>query len=647
MRTLSLLSLATMVAVMAAHGQIRVWHGLEQQVGHLGAVQDDFNLMGEAADPEGLAWLSYRLNGGTEVPLSLRAFRRLARDGDFNADIPIAALRVGKNEVKLEARWRDGRRAEQTVTIERAATGASRLPYEARFERPAQSVGQYVDGEWGRAGNGLRTLRPGYGRIFAIGEKAWQDYEVRTSVTIHAVNGDAPESHGGPGLGLILRFAGHVNGGHRLFPSAQPKFGYQPFGAMGWLRWKRGEVSAAPVRQFYPGDADKPSDYGAMAVELSTPYEIRMRAQTLPDPAGGVGLTEYSFKMWKRGAKEPTAWDWQVKHESRFSLRRGGVALVAHHVDATFGDVRVEPLRLYVRGRDETLRAMEEVMGPRGRVVMKPPEMEVLEEVAEASYTRRRIRYQAERGDWVPAYLFVPKREGRQPAVLCLHQTTRIGKGEPAGVGGLADLHYARELAEWGYVTLAPDYPNFGGYRVDAYALGYASATMKGIFNHQRAVDLLASLEAVDPRRIGAIGHSLGGHNALFLAAFDERVRAVVTSCGFTAAGRYYGGDLTGWSHAGYMPRVAERFEHDATRLPFDFVDILAAIAPRPLFINAPVGDANFDVTGVRDTVAAVEDLFRGRIEAWHPEAGHSFPVEIRRRAYLFLDIALGQFTAR
>jgi tripartite-type tricarboxylate transporter receptor subunit TctC len=43
--------------------------------------------------------------------------------------------------------------------------------------------------------------------------------------------------------------------------------------------------------------------------------------------------------------------------------------------------------------------------------------------------------------------------------MLCLHQTTRIGKGEPAGVGGKTDLQYARELAERGYVTLAPDYP--------------------------------------------------------------------------------------------------------------------------------------------------------------------------------------------
>ena len=185
--------------------------------------------------------------------------------------------------------------------------------------------------------------------------------------------------------------------------------------------------------------------------------------------------------------------------------------------------------------------------------------------------------------------------------MLCLHQTTRIGKGEPAGLGGKPDLQYARELAERGYVTLAPDYPNFGDYHVDAYAMGYASTTMKGIWNHMRAVDLLRSLPEVDGKRIGVIGHSLGGHNSLFLAAFDTRIRAIVTSCGFNSFAKYMKGDLTGWSHKGYMPRIASEYGKDPARMPFDFPGVLAALAPRPVFINAPLNDANFEVSGVRD----------------------------------------------
>ena len=218
---------------------------------------------------------------------------------------------------------------------------------------------------------------------------------------------------------------------------------------------------------------------------------------------------------------------------------------------------------------------------------------------------RRRLTFAAETGDRVPAYLLIPRRPtGKRPAMLCLHQTVAIGKGEPAGLGGHENLRYALELAERGYVTLAPDYPNFGDYRVDVYRLGYASATMKGIWNHRRAVDLLSALPEVDRRRIGVIGHSLGGHNALFAAAFDSRIQAVVTSCGFNSFFKYCGGDLTGWSHAGYMPRIATAYGKDPKQMPFDFTEVLAALAPRPVFIHAPLGDANFEVSGVKDCVA-------------------------------------------
>ncbi|MDH7571060.1 MAG: alpha/beta fold hydrolase, partial [Armatimonadota bacterium] len=240
-----------------------------------------------------------------------------------------------------------------------------------------------------------------------------------------------------------------------------------------------------------------------------------------------------------------------------------------------------------------------------------PLEVTVLEETRLPDVTRRRILYTAEPGDPVPAYLLLPRSgEAPAPAMLCLHQTTPIGKGEPAGLGGNPNLHYALELARRGYVTLAPDYPNFGDYKLDPYARGYASATMKGIWNHLRAVDLLQSLPEVDGQRIGVIGHSLGGHNALFAALFDSRLRVVVTSCGFNSFYKYQGGNLTGWSHAGYMPRIAAVYGKDPARMPFDFTEVLAAIAPRPLFVNAPVGDTNFEVSGVRDCIDAARPVY-------------------------------------
>ena len=296
------------------------------------------------------------------------------------------------------------------------------------------------------------------------------------------------------------------------------------------------------------------------------------------------------------------------------------------------------------RRRERFLANMELVTGPLPRWKRGRPEVVTDETVESPAFTRKKIRYRSEKDDWVPAFLFLPKAKGRAPAMLCLHQTVRLGKGEPAGLGGNPNLHYARELAERGYVTLAPDYPNFGDYVFDPYTHGYASATMKGIWNHLRAVDLLESLPEVARHSIGSIGHSLGGHNTLFVGVFDPRLRALVTSCGFTSFPRYKGGNLAGWSHKGYMPRIVERYGKDPARMPFDFPELLAALAPRPLFINAPVGDTNFDVTGVKECVEfagrVYERVFstRERLAAVHPDCGHEFPPEIRTQAYAFLD---------
>lgn len=266
-------------------------------------------------------------------------------------------------------------------------------------------------------------------------------------------------------------------------------------------------------------------------------------------------------------------------------------------------------------------------------------DIRVLEEVKLEHYRRRKILFASPDGDFIPAYLLLPDGAGRHAAMLCLHQTTRIGKGEPAGLGGKANLHYAAELAERGYVALAPDYPSFGDYEYAFDQPNYVSGTMKGIVNHMCAIDLLASLAIVDAKRIGVIGHSLGGHNALFLAAFDERARAVVTSCGFNSLAKYMHGNLKGWDQKRYMPLIGERYHNSPVEVPWDFMDILGAIAPRALFINAPLHDDNFEVSGVDDSVRPVEKRFRRNdLVVLHPDCAHDFPPEVREQAYRFLD---------
>ena len=308
----------------------------------------------------------------------------------------------------------------------------------------------------------------------------------------------------------------------------------------------------------------------------------------------------------------------------------------------------VKTVEDWQKRREHILAAMQLVMGPLPDASKKVPlNVRTLETVKLPKVTRKRITFSAEKGDRVSAYLLIPDGlKGKAPAMLCLHPTSALGKGVAVGFGPRPNRAYALELAQRGYVALAPDYPNMGGYKFDPYANGYASATMKGIWNHMRAVDLLQSRPQVDPDRIGCIGHSLGGHNTMFVAVFDPRIKAMVSSCGFNAFPKYKGGNLAGWSHKGYMPRIASVYGKDPKRMPFDFPEVVAALAPRPFFTNAPLGDSNFEVSGVRDCMKAARPVYAlfgaaDRLAARHPDAGHDFPPNVRREAYQFLDRAL------
>jgi dienelactone hydrolase len=295
--------------------------------------------------------------------------------------------------------------------------------------------------------------------------------------------------------------------------------------------------------------------------------------------------------------------------------------------------------------RRHIVEGMESVMGrfPKGE---RPPlDIQVVEEVPLDGYVRKGITFAAGPDDRVPAYLMIPDHPNGA-GILALHPTGELGKGIVAGLGERPNRDYAHELAQRGYVVVAPDYPYMGDSQKDPYELGYVSGAMKGIYNHSRAVDLLVSMPEVESGRVGAIGHSLGGHNALFVGVFEPRVRAIVTSCGFNAFPKYKGGDLTGWSSDKYMPRIAALYGKDPRRMTFDFTEVLAALAPRAVFVSAPLGDDNFEVSGVNDCLRAALPVFEmfdasEKLVAVHPDCGHDFPPEAREQAYRFLEESL------
>ncbi len=91
------------------------------------------------------------------------------------------------------------------------------------------------------------------------------------------------------------------------------------------------------------------------------------------------------------------------------------------------------------------------------------------------------------------------------------------------------------------------------------------------------------------------------------------------------------------------MPFIRDKFDLDAEKIPFDFDEIIAAIAPRPFFSNSPIYDLNFSVEGVRKCESRVREVYRfmnadDAVKFVYPRTGHDFPSEIREDAYRFID---------
>jgi hypothetical protein len=90
------------------------------------------------------------------------------------------------------------------------------------------------------------------------------------------------------------------------------------------------------------------------------------------------------------------------------------------------------------------------------------------------------------------------------------------------------------------------------------------------------------------------------------------------------------------------MPRLAN-FAGRLEEIPFDFHELIGALAPRPVFISAPLKDSNFKWASVDRVAAAASKVYRlyghpENLRVEHPNCEHSFPLEMRQMAYQLLD---------
>lgn len=284
--------------------------------------------------------------------------------------------------------------------------------------------------------------------------------------------------------------------------------------------------------------------------------------------------------------------------------------------------------------------------------------MEVVKTIDKGTHKLQLVQYAVEKEERVNAWLLTPASVKRKnPAIIALHQHAGefyIGKSEPAGLSKNKMYHYGLDLCLRGFVVLCPDHLGFedrrppeyerhentymqdGGYERFLFCKYINEGTTlqaKYLWDLARGLDLLESLDNVDRGRIGAIGHSLGGQETMWLTWFDKRIKAAVCSCGI-----------------GQLKSIfRDKINHNFAMFTFglgrvcDVGDLVCDIAPRPFMMINGRKDRIFPIDGVEEIIHQAgrkyesihaQDKFCSLIF----DGDHCFPDNAKRSAYEWLD---------
>src|SRR6266850_6950603 len=202
---------------------------------------------------------------------------------------------------------------------------------------------------------------------------------------------------------------------------------------------------------------------------------------------------------------------------------------------------------------------------------------------------------------YVTGNLYLPKkRTGRVPAILyvCGHS---LSKKNGISFGNKTNFqHHGAWFAQNGYVCMIIDTVQLGeiqGLHHGTYkenmwwwnARGYTPAGVEA-WNSIRSLDYLSTRPEVDTNRFGVTGRSGGGAYSWWVAALDDRIKVAAPVAGITDL-RNHVVDGTVEGHCDCMFMV--------NTYRWDYAQVAALVAPRPLMIANSDRDTIFPLDGI------------------------------------------------
>ncbi|MDE2642877.1 MAG: prolyl oligopeptidase family serine peptidase [Verrucomicrobiota bacterium] len=273
----------------------------------------------------------------------------------------------------------------------------------------------------------------------------------------------------------------------------------------------------------------------------------------------------------------------------------------------------IETLDDWNAKKDLYRKQLHEMLGLDPLPERTPLQATITGTVQHEEFEVRNLHFQSSPGLYVTGNLYVPKNL-TEPAPTILYVCGH-GRVEIDGVdygNKTYYQHHAAWFARNGYVCLVIDTIQLGelsGIHHGTYrhgmwwwnSRGYTPAGVEA-WNCIRALDYLTSLELVDKNRLGVTGRSGGGAYSWWIASIDERIKVAAPVAGIT--------DLQNHVVDGVVEGHCDCMYHVNT-YGWDFAQVAALVAPRPLLILNTDDDGIFPLDGVNRLFTKVRRIYK------------------------------------